>query len=160
MGRSSDAIRLLEQAVDQARSMKRAGGHALLLLQLGHAYRLGGRITDASVIAQHALDLARTHKERGHEAYALRLLADIAAPGPAGARGDADSLYAQALALAEELAMRPLAAHCQLGLGRLHARLGRPALAAASLASALAGFTSLGMSYWLAETEAELAAVR
>src|SRR5260370_31868658 len=102
-----------------------------------------------SVIAQHALDLARTHKERGHEAYALRLLADIAAPGPAGARGDADSLYGQALALAEELAMRPLAAHCQLGLGRLHARLGRPALATASLASALAGFTSLGMSYWL-----------
>ena len=160
MGRSSDAIRLLEQAVDQARSMKRAGGHALLLLQLGDAYRLGGRITDASVIAQHALDLARTHKERGHEAYALRLLADIAAPGPGGARGDAESLYGQALALAEELAMRPLAAHCQLGLGRLHARLGRPALAAASLAAALAGFTSLGMSYWLAQTEAELAAVR
>jgi tetratricopeptide (TPR) repeat protein len=125
-GRTSDAIHLLEQAVDQARTMKRAGGHALLLLQLGDAYRLGGRITDASVIAQHALDLARTHKERGHEAYALRLLADIAAPGPAGARGDAESLYCQALALAEELAMRPLAAHCQRGLGRLHARMGAP----------------------------------
>ena len=43
-GRSSDAIRLLEQAVDQARAMKRAGGHALLLLQLGDA--LPARRTD------------------------------------------------------------------------------------------------------------------
>jgi len=159
-GRSTEAIRLLEQAVDQARSMKRAGGHALLLLHLGDAYRLGGRITDASVIAQHALDLARTHKERGHEAYALRLLADIAAPGPGGPRGDAESLYCQALALAEELAMRPLAAQCHLGLGRLHARMGRPTLAAASLGTARAGFASLGMSYWLAEAEAGLAAMR
>jgi hypothetical protein len=38
--------------------------------------------------------------------------------------------------------------------------MGRPTLAAASLAAALAGFTSLGMSHWLAETEAELAAAR
>lgn len=139
--------------------MKRAGGHALLLLQLGEAYRLGGRITDASVIAQHALDLARTHKERGHEAYALHLLAEIAAPGPGGARGDAEALYGQALGLAEELSMRPLAARGHLGLGRLHARMDRPTLAATHLAAAVAGFTSLGMSYWLAEAQSELAAM-
>jgi tetratricopeptide (TPR) repeat protein len=160
MGRSGDAVGLLEQAVDQARAMRRAGGHALLLLHLGDAYRLGGRATDASVVAQHALDLARTHKERGHEAYVLQLLADLAAPGPGGPRGEAEALYRQALALAEELSMRPLAARCQLGLGRLHARLGRPDLATASLAAARAGFTRLGMSYWLAAADAELAAVR
>ena len=154
-GRHADAIRLLEQAVDQARSMRRAGGHAMLLLQLGDAYRLAGRMTDASVIAQHALDLARAHKERSHEAYALRLLAEIAAPGPAGPRGEAESLYAQALGLAEDLSMRPLAARCHLGLGRLHARLGRPELAAASRATAADAFTALGMSYWLAEARAE-----
>jgi len=160
MGRSDDAVGLLEQAVDQARAMRRAGGHALLLLHLGDAYRLGGRPTDASVVAQHALDLARTHKERGHEAYVLQLLADLAAPGPGGPRGEAEALYRQALALAEELSMRPLAARCQLGLGRLHARLGRPDLATASLAAAGASFTRLGMSYWLAAVDAELAAVR
>jgi transcriptional regulator with AAA-type ATPase domain/tetratricopeptide (TPR) repeat protein len=158
-GRSSDAVLLLEQAVDQARAMKRAGGHALLLLQLGEAYRLGGRVTDASVIAQHALDLARTHKERGHEAYALHLLAEIAAPGPGGGHGDAEALYGEALGLAEELSMRPLAARCHLGLGRLHARMARPPLAATHLAAAVAGLTSLGMSYWLAEAQSELAAV-
>jgi tetratricopeptide (TPR) repeat protein len=160
MGRSSEAVRLLEQAVDQARSSKRAGGHALLLLQLGEVYRLAGRITDASVIAQHALDLARTHKERGHEAYALRLLADLAAPGPSAAHGEAEALYDRALGLAEELSMRPLAARCRLGLGRLHAQMDRPTLAAASLATAVAEFTSLGMSYWLVEAQSELAAVR
>ncbi len=156
-GRHEDAIRLLEQAVDQARTMRRAGGHALLLLQLGDAYRMAGRLPDAGAIGQHALDLARTHKERGHEAYALRLLAEISALGPGGPRGDAESLYTQALALAEELSMRPLAARCHLGLGRLHGRLGRPALAAASLESAVADFTALGMSHWLAEARAALA---
>jgi len=154
-GRHVDAIRLLEQAVDQARSMRRAGGHAMLLLQLGDAYRLAGRLTDASVIAQHALDLARAHKERSHEAYALRLLAEIGAPGPGGPRGEAEALYAQALGLAEDLSMRPLAARCHLGLGRLHARLGRPALAAASLVTAEDAFSALGMSYWVAEARAE-----
>src|SRR6185503_8919745 len=109
------------------------------------------RLTDASVIAQHALDLARAHKERSHEAYALRLLAEIGAPGPGGPRGEAEALYAQALGLAEDLSMRPLAARCHLGLGRLHARLGRPALAAASLVTAEDAFSALGMSYWVAE---------
>jgi hypothetical protein len=112
------------------------------------------------VIAQHALDLARTHKERGHEAYALRLLADLAAPGPGAAHGEAEALYDRALGLAEELSMRPLAARCRLGLGRLHAQMDRPTLAAASLATAVAEFTSLGMSYWLVEAQSELAAVR
>lgn len=157
-GRPEDAIRLLEQAVDQARSMRRAGGHAMLLLQLGDAYRLAGRITDASVIAQHALDLARTHKERNHEAYALRLLADIVAPGPGGPRGEAEPLYAQALRLAEDLSMRPLAARCRLGLARLHARLGHSELAAAGLAGAAEAFSALGMSNWVAEARAGLPA--
>jgi hypothetical protein len=107
------------------------------------------------VIAQHALDLARAHKERSHEAYALRLLAEIGAPGPGGPRGEAEALYAQALGLAEDLSMRPLAARCHLGLGRLHARLGRPALAAASLVTAEDAFSALGMSYWVAEARAE-----
>ncbi len=156
-GRHEDAIRLLEQAVDQARAMRRAGGHALLLLQLGDAYRTAGRLADAGAIGQHALDLARAHKERGHEAYALRLLADLSALGPGGPRGDAEWLYTQALGLAEELAMRPLAARCHLGLGRLHGRLGRPALAAAGLERAVADFTALGTSRWLAEAAAALA---
>ena len=37
----------------------------------------------------------------------------------------AEASYRQALALAEELGMRPLQAHCHLGLGTLYARIGR-----------------------------------
>jgi hypothetical protein len=32
--------------------------------------------------------------------------------------------YREALALADELGMRPLVAHCHLGLGKLHRRIG------------------------------------
>jgi DNA-binding NtrC family response regulator/tetratricopeptide (TPR) repeat protein len=153
-GRSTEATVLLEQAVEQARSMKRTGGHALLLLRLGDVYRLAGRVNDASVIGHHALDLARAHKERGHEAYALRLLADIDVRDG----GKAESLYRQALDLAEELSMRPLAAHCQWGLGRLYARTGRATEAATCLAAAVASFRALDMPYWLERAEADLRA--
>jgi hypothetical protein len=42
-----------------------------------------------------------------------------------GAGDNAYRLYQQALALAEELDMRPLQAHCHLGLGTLYATTGR-----------------------------------
>ena len=38
----------------------------------------------------------------------------------------AAAAYQQAITLAEELGMRPLQAHCHLGLGSLYARTGRP----------------------------------
>ena len=40
---------------------------------------LAGRLEEAHAFAEQALDLAREHQERGHEAYALRLLGEIAA---------------------------------------------------------------------------------
>ena len=62
-----------------------------------------------------------THQERGHQAYALRLLGEIAARREPPEVEQAEAHYRQALALAEELGMRPLQAHCHLGLGTLYA---------------------------------------
>ena len=155
-GHSAEAILLLEEAIEHARSMKRAGGHALLLVRLGDAYRLAGRPTDAGVIGRHALELARTHKERGHEAYALRSLADLAAQGHAGGDQEAESLYRQALVLAEELGMRPLGAHCRWHLARVLVRSGRTDEAAAALSAAVAAFRALDMPYWVGRAEADL----
>jgi hypothetical protein len=71
-----------------------------------------------------SLTLAREGGLRPNEAWALRLLGEIAA------RRDppehADGHYRDALALAEELGMRPLVAHCQFGLGKLYQRTGDP----------------------------------
>jgi hypothetical protein len=74
--------------------------------------------------ALRALELARTHRERGHQAYALRLLGDIAAHHEPPEVEAAATHYHQGLALAEELGMRPLQAHCHLGPGTLYAQSG------------------------------------
>ena len=49
----------------------------------------------------------------------------------------AEAHYRQALALAEELGMRPLQAHCHRGLGTLYAKIGRREQARAELSAAI-----------------------
>ena len=50
----------------------------------------------------------------------------------------AEDHYRQALALAEALGMRPLQAHCHLGLGMLYAATGQREQARTTLATAMA----------------------
>ena len=71
----------------------------------------------------------------------------------------AEAYYQQALALAEELGMRPLLAHCHLGLGRLYVQTGRGAQARAALATAIALYRDMEMTFWLPQAEAALAQV-
>jgi Flp pilus assembly protein TadD len=68
----------------------------------------------------------------------------------------AEARYGEALALADELGMRPLQAHCHLGLGKLYERIGRHDEARAELTTAVAMLREMGMAFWL--PEAELAA--
>ena len=70
------------------------------------------------------LALARQHQERGHEA--LRLLGELAAQREPPERERAEAHYHQAL-MAEELGVRPLQAHCHLGLGTLYANINQRA---------------------------------
>jgi hypothetical protein len=65
----------------------------------------------------------------------------------------------QALALAEELGMRPLQAHCHLGLGKLYHKIGRPEQARAELCTATALHRAMDMSLWLPKAEAALVQV-
>ena len=67
--------------------------------------------------------------------------------------------YRQALALAEELAMRPLQAHCHLGLGTLYARTGQRQQAQAALSAAIDLYRAMEMTFWLLQAEAALAQV-
>jgi hypothetical protein len=67
--------------------------------------------------------------------------------------------YHQALALAEELGMRPLQAHCQRGLGALYARQGQQEQARVALATAIALYRDMAMTFWLPQAEAVLAQV-
>ena len=78
-GRVADAVPLLTQAMEQTTATERVDFQALCRLSLGEAQLLAGRLEEAHALAERALALAREHQERGHQAYALRLLGDIAA---------------------------------------------------------------------------------
>jgi hypothetical protein len=67
--------------------------------------------------------------------------------------------YQQALGLAETLGMRPLVAHCNLGLGRLYGQTGRGAQAYAALTTAIDLYRAMVMTFWLPQAEAALAQV-
>ncbi len=123
-GRTAEALPLLEEAIEQAGSINLMANQSLRIARLGEAHLLAGHPERALQLAERALHLSREQKERGHEAYALRLLGDIESRADAPDAEKADAYYRQALGLAEELGMRPLAAHCHSGLGHLYRRTG------------------------------------
>jgi tetratricopeptide (TPR) repeat protein len=153
-GRLDDAVPLLTQAMEQRTAKEMGGFPALCSLWLGEAQRLAGRLEEAHVLAEHTLAFAREHKERGHEAYALRLLGEIAAQRDPPEVAPAEDYYHQALALAEELGMRPLQAHCHLGLGTLYLKKGRREQAHAELSTAIELYRAMDMTFWLPQAEA------
>jgi tetratricopeptide (TPR) repeat protein len=155
--RIAEALPLLEQAVNQAASMRRMVEHSLRVAWQSEALLLANRVDDAKEIAQHALELALAYKERGCQAWILRLLGEIHAQGGAQQCDAAEAHYQQALVLGDELGMDPLRAHCLLGLGALYERMGRTERACASLSAAGALYRAMGMTFWLPRTEVALA---
>jgi tetratricopeptide (TPR) repeat protein len=158
-GRVTEAIPLLEQAVMQAVTMHVIPGQALWIAELGEAYLLADCLDEAITQAQRALHLSRTHQEQGHEAWALRLLGEIHAHQEPAAAEQAEARYQQALALAEELSMRPLQAHCHHGLGRLYSQTGQRQQAQTELSTAIAMYRTMEMTFWLPQANGALAHV-
>jgi hypothetical protein len=62
-------------------------------------------------------------------------------------------------ALASELGMRPLIAHCHLGLGKLYRRTDKPEQAQEHLIIATTMYREMRMTYWLEKAETELQAL-
>jgi class 3 adenylate cyclase/tetratricopeptide (TPR) repeat protein len=119
-GHAAKGLPLLEQTTGPMISERFVARHSLRLAYVGEAYLLVGRIDEAARAAAEALEHARVHGERGHEAYALRLLGEV--HGKLDDVERAETRYSAALSLAQELEMRPLAAHCHWGLARLSGR--------------------------------------
>ena len=109
--------------------------------------------------AHQALGLARQHKERGNEALALHQLGVVQAHADPPDITQAAAYYQQALALAEEFGMRPLQAHCHLGLGTLYAKTGQQEQARAALSTAIVLYRAMEMMFWLPQAEVALAQV-
>src|SRR5262245_34623510 len=158
-GRGADAVLLLTQALEQSATMESVHGQALCSLSLGEAQMLSGHLEEAHALAERALAGAREHQRRGNEAYALRLLGDIAVRREPLDVEQAETYYQQALALANELGMRPLLTHCHRGLGTLYTATGQREQTRTALTTAIEMSRAMDMTFWLPQTEATLAQV-
>jgi tetratricopeptide (TPR) repeat protein len=153
-GRVAEGISLLKQGLSGQDSAGIGYLHAVSLVQAGEAYLLAEQIENAHAAAGRALRFARERGERGHEAWAIRLLGEIAAHTDPPDVKSAKEHYGQALARAIELGMRPLIAHSHLGLGQLYRRTGDRANAEEHLTTARAMYREMDMGFYLAQTEA------
>ncbi len=108
---------------------------------------------------------AKPTRRRYSAEYKVRILWEAEAcsrPGEIAAHrdppgiGEAEDHYSQALALAEELGMRPLIAQCHLGLGRLYRRIDNLEQAKRHLTTATSMMQEMQMGFWLKQAEAEL----
>ena len=156
MGRLDEGLPLLEGAAAEAASMNRLSGHSLRVTHLGEAYLAAGRTQEAIAAATRALDLSREHKEGGYQAWVLRLIGEIRARDGKSGLEDAGAAFARSLALASELGMRPLVAHCHSGLARIQREVGQRATAEEHFVSATRMFQEMGMSFWRERAEADL----
>jgi tetratricopeptide (TPR) repeat protein len=156
--RSEEALPLLRKVADQAARINAVSDHLLGAIPLGEVYLLTGRAGEAAELGTHALDLARRHGQRGHEVYAHRLLGDVYARREPPEVTPAEAHYRSGLELADSRGMRPLVAHCHLGLGKLSRRTGQREHAREHLATATTMYREMDMRFWLTQAEAELTA--
>jgi tetratricopeptide (TPR) repeat protein len=159
-GRLTDALPLLEEGVYRVLSSRTVAARSLFVSELAEGYFLAGRLDEATGSAMSALDLARGLKERGFEGWTLRLLGEIHAHRDPLDVKQAEDSFRQALALGTELGMRPLVAHCHLGLGKLHRRTGQREQAQDHVTTATTMYREMDMGFWLEKAETEVGKLR
>jgi predicted ATPase/class 3 adenylate cyclase len=159
LDRKGDGLSLLEEGVRISDEVGVKAYLARWATLLGEGFLAMGDVERARETAARAFDLARTHGERGHEAAALRLLADVAAAQRPPQIDIATEHFGAAAAIAEELGLRPLLARSRLGLGQVYRQAGRAQEAEEQLASAVVLFSQLGMWTWLDRSEPDLRAL-
>ena len=114
-----------------------------------NTYLVAGCLQEARGEIRQGLAAAAERNAWGYRAPLLRLEAEVLGQeDPAGARERLE----EALALAAALCMRPEAAHCHLGLGKLYRRTDNRELAHEHLAAATMMYREMGMRFWLEES--------
>jgi class 3 adenylate cyclase/tetratricopeptide (TPR) repeat protein len=148
-GRFREGLEFLEHAVGQEVSARNT-------TYMSGAFLAAGRTEQAHCLAVKAHTLSSERKQRGNEAYALKMLGEVAAHLHPAEAVIAETYYKQAMALAGEIGMRPLVAHCRLGLSKLHRNRGDRGPAQEHLTKAMEMYREMDMAYWLQRAVAEL----
>jgi tetratricopeptide (TPR) repeat protein len=156
LGRIGEGVYWLQQALTAYESSGLGTHHSRIVGFLGEAYLLADQVEDARACADRAVRLARERGERGWEAWTLRLLGEVASHYERPDVATAEAHYGAAMALAAELEMRPLVAHCHLGLGKLYRRTGDREQAQEHLTTAMTMYREMDMRFWLEHAEAEM----
>ena len=144
----------LRAAADGCREKYQVRNLTPALLNLAEGAVFAGDEPEARAASAEALDLARRHGMRGYEAYALRVGAE--AWRLASVFQGAAAAYESGLDIAESLGMRPLVAHCHLGLAKLHRHTDKRKQAEQHLTTATTMYREMAMRFWLEQAEAEM----
>ena len=159
VGRLDEALQLLESAVRDTASMRRMAGQAMRVAWLSGAYMLADRMDEAEAFARSGLELVDESKDKGTRAWLLVILSDLTARRKPINADQAEANCKAALALAHELGMRPLQAHCHLGLAKIYADMKDPAKAQSELVSAAELYRVMSMPFWASKAENALATI-
>jgi class 3 adenylate cyclase/tetratricopeptide (TPR) repeat protein len=160
LGESSEALTWLregEELLERRAAQGIVDQHSWDYHALGRAALLLGRLDEAQRLGDRAVEYSPS--QPGFAAHALHLLGDIATHPDRFDAESGETHYRQALALAEPRGMRPLVAHCHLGLGKLYRCTGRRQEAQEHLTTATTLYRDMDMRFWLAQTEVELQAL-
>jgi tetratricopeptide (TPR) repeat protein len=157
--RLAEGRALLEEALREGIRMDALSGQSHIVVRLSVVCLLEGRVDEAMQYAHQALALAQQYGERGFEAVALSQLGAVHAQADPPEVAQSEAQYQEALTLAEALGMRPLQAHCHRGLGTLYAATGQREQAHTALATAIALYRDMEMTFWLPQAEAALVRV-
>jgi len=118
---------------------------------LGRAALLLHRVDDARRLAHCSLQYSPSHP--GFAAHARHLLGDITSRREQLDTQEGEAHYRKALALAEPRGMRPLIAHCRLGLGKLYQRIGKPEQANQNVSIATRMYREMDMHFYMEQPE-------
>ena len=149
-GRIDEGLDLLRIASAEV-SEESSRNYPVVMRLLGEVHMLVGDPTEARACAERALQAAVSLGQRGDEAWAGWLLGCTANTADA-----AEDAFQGALDLGSTLGMRPLVAHCHLGLGKLYRRTGRAQEAQERITTATKMYREMAMRWWLDQAEAEM----
>jgi tetratricopeptide (TPR) repeat protein len=151
-GAALNRLRECEQILERESVSERKHGHMNTLKWLGRAYLALGQLDKAQRLADHVTGLWPDRD--GQVVHFLRLLGDVATYSDRFDAETGEAHYGMALALAEPLGMRPLLAHCHLGLGKLYQRTGKRKQAREHLTIAITLYREMDMPFYLKQADA------